>query len=300
MLGDLLSGRGRAAHPGADAADVPGHAAAVPGARSVLAALPGAARTGRHPGRRHGPGQDRTDAVAAAGRARRLRRTRCRPTLLVCPMSLVSNWQKEAARFAPGLRVYVHHGGTRLRDDEFLAAVADADLVLTTYGTALRDLGALRDIALGPGGLRRGAGDQEQRHPAGTGGAGHPGAHPAGADRHAGGEPPGRALVHHGVLQPGPARPGQAVPAAVPGADRGPPGRGRRRGAQAGHRTVRAAPPQDRQVDHLGPAGEERDEGLVHAHRRAGDALPGRGRGHDGRRSRTARASSGGATCSPR
>jgi len=41
------------------------------------------------------------------------------PTLLICPMSLVSNWQKEAARFAPGLRVYVHHGGTRRRDDEF-------------------------------------------------------------------------------------------------------------------------------------------------------------------------------------
>jgi SNF2 family DNA or RNA helicase len=71
------------------------------------------------------------------------------PTLLICPMSLVSNWQKEAARFAPSLTVYVHHGGTRKRDDEFLASVADADLVITTYGTALRDLGALRDIAWG-------------------------------------------------------------------------------------------------------------------------------------------------------
>ena len=71
------------------------------------------------------------------------------PTLLICPMSLVSNWQKEAARFAPSLRVYVHHGGTRRRDDEFLAAVADADLVITTYGTALRDLRPLRDLAWG-------------------------------------------------------------------------------------------------------------------------------------------------------
>ncbi|WP_045740640.1 DEAD/DEAH box helicase [Actinoplanes rectilineatus] len=69
-----------------------------------------------------------------------------RRTLLVCPMSLVSNWQKEAARFAPGLRVYVHHGGTRLRGSEFDAAVAEADLVLTTYGTALRDLAALRTV----------------------------------------------------------------------------------------------------------------------------------------------------------
>jgi SNF2 family DNA or RNA helicase len=59
-------------------------------------------------------------------------------------MSLVSNWQKEAARFAPSLRVYVHHGGTRRRDEELAAAVADADLVITTYGTALRDLAVLR------------------------------------------------------------------------------------------------------------------------------------------------------------
>ncbi|HYN92847.1 MAG TPA: DEAD/DEAH box helicase, partial [Pilimelia sp.] len=66
------------------------------------------------------------------------------PTLLVCPMSLVSNWQKEAARFTPSLRVYVHHGGTRKRDAELAGAVAGADLVLTTYGTALRDLAALR------------------------------------------------------------------------------------------------------------------------------------------------------------
>ncbi|GAA5055500.1 superfamily II DNA or RNA helicase [Thermocatellispora tengchongensis] len=71
------------------------------------------------------------------------------PTLLVCPMSLVSNWQKEAARFAPGLRVYVHHGGQRKREDELGEAVASADLVITTYGTALRDLEALRGFAWG-------------------------------------------------------------------------------------------------------------------------------------------------------
>ncbi|HEU5109844.1 MAG TPA: DEAD/DEAH box helicase, partial [Micromonosporaceae bacterium] len=65
------------------------------------------------------------------------------PTLLVCPMSLVSNWQKEAARFAPDLRVYVHHGGARKRDDELTAAVDEADLIITTYGTALRDVEAL-------------------------------------------------------------------------------------------------------------------------------------------------------------
>ncbi|HWG99183.1 MAG TPA: DEAD/DEAH box helicase, partial [Pilimelia sp.] len=62
-------------------------------------------------------------------------------------MSLVSNWQKEAARFAPSLRVHVHHGAARRRGPELAAAAADADLVVTTYGTALRDLDALRRVA---------------------------------------------------------------------------------------------------------------------------------------------------------
>ncbi|WP_369799902.1 DEAD/DEAH box helicase [Micromonospora sp. HK10] len=61
------------------------------------------------------------------------------PTLLVCPMSLVGNWQREAARFTPGLRVHVHHGAERARGAEFAAAVHAADLVLTTYSVAARD-----------------------------------------------------------------------------------------------------------------------------------------------------------------
>ncbi|WP_338089922.1 DEAD/DEAH box helicase [Nonomuraea basaltis] len=61
------------------------------------------------------------------------------PTLLVCPMSLVGNWQREAARFAPRLRVYVHHGSGR-----DAAEIEHADLVITTYGTAQRDLETLK------------------------------------------------------------------------------------------------------------------------------------------------------------
>lgn len=68
------------------------------------------------------------------------------PTLLIGPMSLVGNWQREAARFTPKLRVYVHHGGGRHRGEELERAVAGADLVLTTYGTAARDREALAAI----------------------------------------------------------------------------------------------------------------------------------------------------------
>ncbi|MBW4702527.1 DEAD/DEAH box helicase [Micromonospora sp. RL09-050-HVF-A] len=68
------------------------------------------------------------------------------PTLLVCPMSLVGNWQREAARFTPGLRVHVHHGADRARGAEFEAAVHAADLVLTTYSVAARDAVALASV----------------------------------------------------------------------------------------------------------------------------------------------------------
>jgi SNF2-related domain/SNF2 Helicase protein/Helicase conserved C-terminal domain len=63
----------------------------------------------------------------------------CGPSLLLCPMSLVGNWEREAARFTPGLRVYAHHGPQRLHGDDLAARLAGADLVLTTYATATRD-----------------------------------------------------------------------------------------------------------------------------------------------------------------
>ena len=65
------------------------------------------------------------------------------PTLLICPMSLVGNWQREAARFTPDLRVHVHHGSERPRGKQFTDSVAAADLVITTFALAARDASAL-------------------------------------------------------------------------------------------------------------------------------------------------------------
>jgi hypothetical protein len=61
------------------------------------------------------------------------------PTLLICPMSVVGNWQRESERFAPVLRVHVHHGAERLSGKRFAKAVAKSDLVITTYALAARD-----------------------------------------------------------------------------------------------------------------------------------------------------------------
>jgi SNF2 family DNA or RNA helicase len=68
------------------------------------------------------------------------------PTLLVCPMSLVGNWQREAERFTPQLRVHVHHGSDRLAGEDLAAALAHVDLVLTTYGVATRDRAELSRV----------------------------------------------------------------------------------------------------------------------------------------------------------
>ena len=68
------------------------------------------------------------------------------PTLLVCPMSLVGNWEREAARFTPDLRVHVHHGADRLTGPELAEALNAADLVITTYALVARDRDALSGI----------------------------------------------------------------------------------------------------------------------------------------------------------
>ena len=64
-------------------------------------------------------------------------------TLVIAPAAVVGNWAAEAARFAPGLRIVVHHGTARSSADEFQSEIADADIVITTYATAVRDVEAL-------------------------------------------------------------------------------------------------------------------------------------------------------------
>ncbi|HEY0935131.1 MAG TPA: DEAD/DEAH box helicase, partial [Trebonia sp.] len=68
------------------------------------------------------------------------------PALLICPMSLTGNWQREAERFTPGLAVHVHHGAGRLAGEELDVALTAADLVITTYQTATRDVAALTRV----------------------------------------------------------------------------------------------------------------------------------------------------------
>ena len=68
---------------------------------------------------------------------------RPRPSLVVVPKSLLFNWTEEARRFTPQLQILTHVGTGR--DQEFDSFQA-FDIILTTYGTMLRDILKLKDI----------------------------------------------------------------------------------------------------------------------------------------------------------
>ncbi len=69
------------------------------------------------------------------------------PTLVVCPMSVTRQWAREVERFAPGLRVHLHHGGERLTGDELLRVARASDVVITSYDIATRDIDVLATVA---------------------------------------------------------------------------------------------------------------------------------------------------------
>jgi SNF2 family DNA or RNA helicase len=71
------------------------------------------------------------------------------PALLVCPTSVVANWRREVERFSPGLRILVHHGGSRHEGEAFLHALKGHDIVITSYGTARRDADVLQQVRWG-------------------------------------------------------------------------------------------------------------------------------------------------------
>ncbi len=73
------------------------------------------------------------------------------PTLVVCPTSVLGNWEREVHRFAPALSVLVHHGPGRMRDHDepFTKRAVDHDVVLTSYHLVARDVDELEQVGWG-------------------------------------------------------------------------------------------------------------------------------------------------------
>ena len=68
------------------------------------------------------------------------------PVLVICPTSVVGNWAREIARFAPSLRALVHHGGDRASGEAFAAQAEGVDVVISTYALARRDVETMRGV----------------------------------------------------------------------------------------------------------------------------------------------------------
>ena len=93
-----------------------------------------------------------------------------RPTLLICPTSVVANWMKEAERFTPDLPVLIHHGGRRTRSDAFVKQVGEVrHRRIELHAVAPRP-GPVRQGRLGRGRPRQGAEHQERPDEAVAGG----------------------------------------------------------------------------------------------------------------------------------
>ncbi|MEG5039247.1 MULTISPECIES: DEAD/DEAH box helicase [unclassified Microcoleus] len=61
------------------------------------------------------------------------------PTLLVCPTSVLGNWEREVKKFGPTLKVLVHHGDKRAKGKAFPAEIKGKDLIITSYALVFRD-----------------------------------------------------------------------------------------------------------------------------------------------------------------
>ncbi len=63
------------------------------------------------------------------------------PTLLIAPTSVVGNWYKEVEKFAPHLKVMIHHGSSRISEEKtFKNEVVNYDLIITSFTLARKDL----------------------------------------------------------------------------------------------------------------------------------------------------------------
>ncbi|KMN36751.1 helicase [Lysinibacillus sp. LK3] len=74
--------------------------------------------------------------------------TYTKPSIIICPTSVLGNWQKELARFAPSLIVHTHYQANRAKDEEFkqLVTAEKPHVILSTYGTVSQDTEFLQDI----------------------------------------------------------------------------------------------------------------------------------------------------------
>ena len=121
------------------------------------------------------------------------------------------HWASEARRFVPGLRVVVHHGPNRTPAAQVASMAKKADLVVSTYGTVMRDLDALEKVEWSTVVLDEAQAIKNPASEDGPAAATSRGPQPGDAYRHPDRERSGRPVGDHGLLQSRPARRPQPV-----------------------------------------------------------------------------------------
>ncbi|WP_078378856.1 DEAD/DEAH box helicase [Sutcliffiella halmapala] len=74
------------------------------------------------------------------------REAKSAPVLIICPTSVLGNWQKELEKFAPSLQVMLHYGSNRAKSENFRDSIKGADVVLTSYAISHLDEDELASI----------------------------------------------------------------------------------------------------------------------------------------------------------
>lgn len=70
-----------------------------------------------------------------------------KPTLLVCPTSVLGNWEREVKKFAPTLKVLQYHGDKRPKGKAFVEAANKHDIIITSYPLVHRDIKSLQSVS---------------------------------------------------------------------------------------------------------------------------------------------------------
>ena len=69
-----------------------------------------------------------------------------KPSLIVCPTSVLNNWEREIQKFAPSLKVIIHHGEQRSKEKVFLKEAQKVDVIITSFALIYRDFDTLNMI----------------------------------------------------------------------------------------------------------------------------------------------------------
>ncbi|BAQ62045.1 helicase [Geminocystis sp. NIES-3708] len=69
-----------------------------------------------------------------------------KPSLIVCPTSVLNNWEREIEKFAPSLKTIIHHGEQRSKEKVFLKEATKVDVIISSYALIYRDFDSLNMV----------------------------------------------------------------------------------------------------------------------------------------------------------